>query len=240
MYAWCYSTGVTLLYYSVQQNHSYDILHSPAAYIALFYSFSFGSQSQCHLASAIHLLNSPVPLSESINSDVLLLTPVTQRAFLQAGRSSLQRFLDMSSVADIARLLSVFFPLAASWLSVTPSEASQFLVAIKWWLGLDFSHGSCCPLCLEIALDPLGHHAVICKRGDDVVSRHNKLHDVLAEPCGRSHLGVQVEMGSNVAPNHSTLVLLTFWFQTGSWASQQLSTSQSHPRLIPQLFWKPV
>ena len=36
-----------------------------------------------------------------------------------------------------------------------------------------------------------------------MVSCHNKLHDVLAESCRRAHLGVQVEMGSNIAPNHS-------------------------------------
>ena len=81
-------------------------------------------------------------------------------------------------------------------------DPSQFQVAIKWWLGLDLSYGSCCPLCPEIALGPLGHHAVTCKRGGDVVSRHNKLRDVLAESCRRAHLGVQVEMGNNLT-NHS-------------------------------------
>ena len=115
----------------------------------------------------------------------------------------------MSSIADKARLLSVSSPHAGSWLSVTPSEGlglhldpSQFQVAIKWWLGLDLSYGSCCPLCPEIALDPLGHHAVTCKRGGDVVSRHNKLRDVLAESCRRANLVVQVEMGNNLT-NHS-------------------------------------
>ena len=114
----------------------------------------------------------------------------------------------MSSIADKARLLSVSSPHAGSWLSVTPSEGlglhldpSQFQVAIKWWLGLDLSYGSCCPLCPEIALDPLGHHAVTCKRGGDVVSHHNKLRDVLAESCWQADLGVQEEMGSNA--NHS-------------------------------------
>ena len=115
--------------------------------------------------------------------------------------------LDMSSVADKAHLLSVSSPHAASWLSVTPSadlslhlDPSQFQVAIKWWLGLDVSY---CSLCPEIALYPLGHHTVTCKRGGDVVSRHSKLRDVLSESCRQAHLGVQVEMGSNVTPNHS-------------------------------------
>ena len=69
------------------------------------------------------------------------------------------------------------------------------------WPG-PFLYGSCCPLCPEIALDPLGHHAVTCKRGGYVVYSHNKLCDVLAESCRRAHLGVQVEMGNNLT-NHS-------------------------------------
>ena len=84
-----------------------------------------------------------------------------------------------------------------------PWSSSQFQVAINWWLGLEVSYGSCCPPCPEIALDPLGHHAVTCKRGGDVVSRHNKLRDDLAESCRLAHLGIQMEMGRNVTSNHN-------------------------------------
>ena len=72
-------------------------------------------------------------------------------------------------------------------------------------IDLDVSYGSCCPLCPNIALDPLGHHAVTCKRGGDVVSRYNKLRDVIVESCRQAQLGVQVEMGSNVTlyPSHT-------------------------------------
>ena len=35
-----------------------------------------------------------------------------------------------------------------------------------------------------------------------MVSRHNKLRDILAESCRRAHLGDQVEMGNNLT-NHS-------------------------------------
>ena len=77
---------------------------------------------------------------------------------------------------------------------------SQFQVAIKLWLGLDISNGSCCSLCPEIAQDPLGHHAVTYKMSGDVASRYNKLRDILAESCRRTQL---LEMDSNVTPNHS-------------------------------------
>eukprot|EP00731_Ephydatia_muelleri_P032309 Em0023g816a len=47
------------------------------------------------------------------------------------------------------------------------------------------------------------HHATTCKRGGDVVFRHNKLRDILAETCRRAHLSVQVEAGCNLTPDHS-------------------------------------
>ncbi|KAL5470985.1 hypothetical protein EMCRGX_G029055 [Ephydatia muelleri] len=91
-------------------------------------------------------------------------------------------------------------------------------------------------LCVEIALDPLGHHAVSCKRGGDVVSRHNKLRDVLTEFSRRAHLGVQVEMGSNVTPNHSHTrpadLLVPNWV-LGKPAAFDLSvTSSLNPTII--------
>eukprot|EP00731_Ephydatia_muelleri_P022330 Em0014g921a len=74
---------------------------------------------------------------------------------------------------------------------------------LKWWLGLDTAEGSICALCPDKMLDPLGHHATTCKRGGDVVFRHNKLRDILAETCRRAHLSVQVEAGCNLTPDHS-------------------------------------
>eukprot|EP00731_Ephydatia_muelleri_P021237 Em0013g964a len=57
---------------------------------------------------------------EAINSEVLLLTPVTQKSLSSKLDDHLFKvLLDMSSVADKARLLSVSSPHAASWLSVT-------------------------------------------------------------------------------------------------------------------------
>ncbi|KAL5471131.1 hypothetical protein EMCRGX_G029214 [Ephydatia muelleri] len=186
--------------------------HSPAAYIASLCTSGFGPQSQHHLVSATQMFNSFLPPSEAINAEALLLTPVTQKSLSSKLDDYLFKvLLDMSSITDKARLLSVSSPHAGLWLSVTPSEGlglhldpSQFQVAIKWWLGLDLSYGSCCPLCPEIALGPLGHH---------VVSRHNKLRDILAESCWRAHLGVQVEMAafdlSVTSPLNPTTLLET-------------------------------
>ena len=80
--------------------------HSPTAYIALLCTSGFGSQSQHHLASAIQLFNSSVPPSEAINSEVLLLTLITLKSLSSKLDNHLFKvLLDMSSVADKARLL---------------------------------------------------------------------------------------------------------------------------------------
>ena len=63
---------------------------------------------------------------------------------------------------------------------------------------LPLSGGLACRLCPEIALDPLGHHAVTCKEGGNVVSRHNKLCDVFSA----SSFGCPGGNGYNLT-NHS-------------------------------------
>ena len=73
---------------------------------------------------------------------------------------------------------------------------------------MDTSGGSLCSLCPEVALDPLGHHAVSCRRGGDVVIRHNQLRDVFAEACHCAHCPVRIEMGSGLTPDHNHSHLL--------------------------------
>ena len=55
----------------------------------------------------------------------------------------------------------------------------------------------------EIALDPLGHHALSCRRGGDVVLRHNQLRDVFVDICHKANLGVRIEAGSALTPDLS-------------------------------------
>ena len=93
---------------------------------------------------------------------------------------------------------------------------------------MDTSQGSQCALCPNNALDPLGHHAITCKRGGDVVARHNTLRDVLAETCHRAHLGIQVEAGNDLTADHSHThpadLLLTNW-TTGKTAAFDISVT---------------
>ena len=184
--------------------------HSPAAYITSLSSSGAGALSQGHLIHAVDLFNSLVPLSEVVSIEVLI-SPFHQKVLSCKIDNHLFNILyEQSSAADRACFLSVTSPHAASWVLVIPSEGlglhlqpSEFQVAIKWWLGLDTSCGYICPLCPGRVLDPLGHHALTCKRGGDVVTRHNKLRDTLTETCHRAHLSIKVEAGSNLSKDHS-------------------------------------
>ncbi|KAL5506519.1 hypothetical protein EMCRGX_G008177 [Ephydatia muelleri] len=81
-------------------------------------------------------------------------------------------------------------------LSLDPNEHQM---AIKSWLGLNTSPGSPpCALCPEHPLDPLGHHAVTCKRGGDAISTHNKLRDVVLQTCHRACISAKAEASSGL------------------------------------------
>ncbi|KAL5494323.1 hypothetical protein EMCRGX_G015630 [Ephydatia muelleri] len=191
--------------------------HSPAAYISSLSSSGAVPLSQEHLIHAVELFNSLVPSSEAVSMEEVLTSRIHQKVLSHKIDNYLFNILyEQSSAADRARLLSVSSPHAASWVSVIPSEGlglhllpSEFQVAIKWWLGLDTSCGSICPLCPGRLLDPLGHHALTCKGGEGVVTRHNKLCDTLAETCRRAHLSVKVEQEVTSPKTTATLALQT-------------------------------
>ena len=79
-------------------------------------------------------------------------------------------------------------------------EPNGCQVVIKWWLA---SGPPTSPFCPHAALDPLGHHAITCRHGGDVVIRHNLLRDVLADFFHRAHLSVAVEKGHGLARDHN-------------------------------------
>ncbi|KAL5481549.1 hypothetical protein EMCRGX_G021737 [Ephydatia muelleri] len=215
--------------------------HSSAAFISSSCSSGFGLQSSHHLSQAIETFNSLVSPADAVSVESLLTSSVSQKYL--SGKLDDRVFnilLNSSSVADKARLLSVSSPHAASWLSVVPSEnlglhldPPVFQVAIKWWLGLDTSEGSQCALCPGSTLDHLGHHAVTCKYGGDVVSRHNRIRDILVETCRRAHIGVKVEVGNNLSRDHSKThpadILLPNWFLGRTAALDVSITSPLNP-----------
>ena len=148
-------------------------------------------------------------------------------------------------MADRARLLSVSASHAASWLSVTPSlalglhlEPNEFHASIRWWLGLDTSGSSLCPVCSQKGLDPLGHHATTCTHGGDVVTRHNLLRDVGANLFRQAHMGVTVEVGYGLTHDNSHSrpadVLVTRWEKGLPAALDITVTSPLNPAILDE------
>eukprot|EP00731_Ephydatia_muelleri_P014413 Em0008g133a len=154
------------------------MLHAPAAYIASVCSSGYGLQSLTHLTHAVEMFNVCVAPADKISLDSLASSNINQKMLSsKLDDYQLQGIFNRSSVADRARLLSISAPHSSSWLSVVPSEGlglhfepNQYNVALKWWLGLDTSCGSCCAFCPDSILDPLGHHASTCKRGGDAIT----------------------------------------------------------------------
>ena len=214
--------------------------HSIAAYLTSLRSSGFDKSFNLHLSESIVLFNELVPAADSITEELLATSNLRQ--YTLSSKIEDQQFrqlFDLSSPAHRARLLSVSSRHAASWLTVIPSpglnlhlEPNEFQVAIKWWLGMDVSFGSCCPYCPNHRLDPLGHHALTCKHGGDMVLRHNSLRDVFVETCHRACLGGQVEV---LVLTGCTLVLLTYLSTTGTLANLLLLTSLSLHRLTQSL-----
>eukprot|EP00731_Ephydatia_muelleri_P017572 Em0010g670a len=196
-----------------------------------------------HLSHTVDLFNKLVSLSEVISVDAITNSPVHQRVLskkLEDHQFSL--LLEASSPADKARLLSVSAPHAASWLLVTPSpgldlhlDPNELQISIQWWLGIDTARGSSCSLCPGLALDRLGNHSTTCKRGGDVVTRHNHLRNVIVEFCHRAHLGVRVESGSGITPDLSRTrpadVLVLNW-ERGKHAALDITVTSP---LIPSI-----
>eukprot|EP00731_Ephydatia_muelleri_P032588 Em0024g132a len=179
--------------------------HSQAAYIASLSSSGAVPLSQEHLIHAVELFNSLVPSSEAVSMEEVLTSRIHQKVLSNKIDNHLFNILyEQFSAADRACLLSVSSPHAASLVSVILHlQPSEFQVAIKWWLGLDTSCGSIFPLCPGRVSDPLGHHALTCKRGGDVVTGHDKLRDTLAETCRRAHLSVKALTSAGIAPNNN-------------------------------------
>jgi hypothetical protein len=177
--------------------------------------------------------------------DELTITSITTAKLTQkllSAKLEDQQFTKLfanASLPDRARLLSISSPHSSAWLSVTPSprlnlhlDPSEFQVAIKWWLGLPVSQGQLCPQCMSHSLDHFGHHALSCKNGSDVVSRHNRIRDTFLSSVN-VHAWVRslkleavwvMKLDKRVLPMSSSL--------TGSWASLLQLIFVSHPRLI--------
>ena len=186
-------------------------VHCSAAYLASINNTGCTAPlDECTL-QAVTLFNNRVPPASAISEESLLHSGLRQKELSK--RIDEYRFDQLfltSTPSNRAHLLSVSSCHASSWLAVIPSqglnlhlEPDEFQVALKWWLGMDTSSQLRCPYCPDHQLDPLGHHALTCKGGGDVVLRHNSLRDVFSQFCHRARLGGQLEVGHGCGADRS-------------------------------------
>ena len=143
-----------------------------------------------------------------------------------------------ASVTDRARLLSISFPHAPAWLSVTPSprlnlhlEPAEFQEALKWWLGIPVVQGQSGPHCPSCVLDDFGHHSLTCKHGGDVVSFRDTISSGMCFMTSANTLA-WVHVWKWVVGQDPTLnpALLMFLFLTGTLANRLPLTCPSRLR----------
>jgi hypothetical protein len=90
---------------------------------------------------------------------------------------------------------------AAAWLTVIPNKGlrlaftpPEFVVLVRWWLGLDvYRHDHQCPLCHN-ACDAHGYHALTCRWGGHIGVRHDAVRDVVFHAAQAAALRVGKEV----------------------------------------------
>ena len=143
---------------------------------------------------------------------------------------------EMSSSADKARLSALSSPHAADWLMVTPSPGlanrllpEEMQVLIKHRLGLALSsEGDMCPLCTGKVLDPAGHHALTCKRGPDVTSRHTSIKASTVQ--SRAQRRLVTHFGGGRSPGYSKHPNKTCRYFTASLVNGSTRGNRRHSR----------
>ena len=210
-------------------------LHCFAAYISSISATFPDHTNSPYLPEAINIYNALVSPNEAASSTIDFI--LTHRHILsqKLEEKQFQSLLQFSTLADRARLLSVSSPHASSWLRVTPSPAldlhltpskSQF--TIKWWLGIQLCEpGSVCALCPTKALE--AHHALTCKRGSDVIARHNQLRDTLHQIFKKALYNPKLEAGSGLGYDQKRTrpadILVNNWGISGKPTAYDLSVS---------------
>ena len=184
-------------------------LHSPAAFIS---SVAL-SGAEWDISSSIDLYNNRVKETSKLHFSTESQIPgkwkSQKRLSEEIEKQLLRQLLEStSSQSDRARLLEVSSRSvnASKWITAVPSpglgnkfEPDEAQVLFKHRLGLPLaSPGKTCTMCPDKALDPHGHHALTCKKGPDVVSRHNFLRNTIFNYARNAQMSPVLEQGANL------------------------------------------
>ena len=96
---------------------------------------------------------------------------------------------------EVARVTSLSLPYAGAWLTCAPIPAlglhmrgPEFVVAVKFRLGLNiYDKAGKCPSCGKES-DELGDHGMVCGTGGESISRHNALRDAIFDTAASAGL----------------------------------------------------
>ena len=96
---------------------------------------------------------------------------------------------------QVARVTSLSLPYAGAWLTCAPIPAlglhmrgPEFVVAVKFRLGLNiYDKAGKCPSCGKES-DELGDHGMVCGTGGESISRHNALRDAIFDTAASAGL----------------------------------------------------
>ena len=207
-------------------------MHAQAAYIAsLSTSLTSIQPSELtmqHLCDAIMVFNGKAACCEQLSVEGVLATSQHQHKLSSAiEKAGFLSLLDGASTVDKARLLAISTPQALAWLRAQPSPKlgldllpNEVQALVKWWFGLPvFTDTDACPHCSQ-TLHIHGHHALICRSGGDVVTRHNRLRDSFADFCLRACPAPELERGCGLTSTkdgtHPADVLVPNWSLTRS------------------------
>ena len=131
-------------------------------------------------------------------------TPPKQQTISRAiAAREFYRALEAADQETRARWLSQSGEAAANWAFVLPSKElgyaltpTEFRALARWWLGADvYDTPRPCPM--DKSNQPLGsdgQHALACKSGYGLISRHNALVEHFCDVCTKAHLAPQREV----------------------------------------------
>ena len=110
----------------------------------------------------------------------------------------------MLDTANKARLESVSAPHASLWLDMKPTrnphnilDPITYQTAMKLHLGVPLAlHNEKCKYCNH-SLDTLGHHALTCKKGGYVNTRHNTIRNTILGFTRQARITAYKEKGSH-------------------------------------------
>ena len=111
-----------------------------------------------------------------------------------------------------ARLLSLTLPQSDAWLSAPPIpslglhlQPNEFRAALKYRIGvpLNIEERRKCPYCQNGRLDKLGDQALNCHGRGDMISRHDRVRDIIFAACSTANLSPVCEQKNLIPDNNS-------------------------------------